>query len=412
MLCRYPGARFSFKPILRKTDSSAPPHSGFPRAFSVEHCKTVKPSPKITFWGGRGCTDFAPLGSSGSRGCVDPNPSPRPHYTHPLAALRPPVSGRKPSRRSKCATAADSTVACDLFLAVLAFLGDESKLYCSLSVSIHRSVRIQRILQACAAETAIRYLSAFQRFASTCESLDYSLIQLEEVDMADVLITLSLERHEDFSAGSCSITTIKALRWVCRNTETDCLSKAYGPLLSSFLSRKLPKDRKEAVPLPLFALVHFERRILSSSASIGEILILGAILATAWASLRFADSQRIEWSSFSFDVATFRGVCYQTKTSWRGQPFGFICSGFLSHGSHSWVAKWLRVLDSLGSQNFRDYACHASFLWLELDSDANPILPLQAMTYSTALKWLRYFLSFPGSLSPLFFRLQTTPFIV
>ena len=123
-------------------------------------------------------------------------------------------------------------------------------------------------------------------------------------------------------------------------------------------------------------------------------------MATAWASLRFADSQRIEWSSFSFNVATFRGVCYQTKTSWRGQPFGFICSGFLSHGSHSWVAKWLRVLDSLGSQNFRDYACHASFLWLELDSDANPILPLQAMTYSTALKWLRYFLTFPWLSEP------------
>ena len=102
--------------------------------------------------------------------------------------------------------------------------------------------------------------------------------------MADILITLSLERHEDISAGSCSITTIKALRWVCKNTETDCLSKAYDPPLSSFLSRKLPKDRKEAVPLPLFALVHFERRILSSSPSIGEVLILGAILATAWAS--------------------------------------------------------------------------------------------------------------------------------
>ena len=253
--------------IQTRRKSPALPASGKPVPAEPIHPRGDLP-PQGTSSGTASCA----LGSSGSRGCVDPNP--RPHYTHPLAALRPPVSGRKPSRRSKCATAADSTVACDLFLAVLAFLGDESKLYCSLSVSIHRSVRIQRILQACAAETAIRYLSAFQRFASTCESLHYSLIQLEEVDMADILITLSLERHEDFSAGSCSITTIKALRWVCRNTETDCLSKAYGPLLSSFLSRKLPKDRKEAVPLPLFALVHFERRILSSSASIGEILIL------------------------------------------------------------------------------------------------------------------------------------------
>ena len=340
----------------------------------------------------------ARLGDSLKEGTVVP--CPKPPFSHPLALLRPPAPMKRRPNRARCANAADSSVACDLFMSVLAFLGDESKLYCSLAASIHQSVHVRRILQACAAETAIRYLSSFQRFASTCESLNYSLIQLEEIEMADILVTLSLERHEDISAGSCSITTIKALRWVCRNTDTDCLAKAYGPLLTSFLSRKLPRDRKEAVPLPLYALVHFERRILSSSATIGEVLLLGAILATTWSSLRFADSQRIEWSSFSFDVATFRGICYQTKTSWQGQPFGLVASGFLSRGSHSWVAKWLRVLDSLASQNYRDYAEQASFLWVDLDADSSPIMPLQAMSYASALKWLHHFLSFPWPSDP------------
>ena len=323
-------------------------------------------------------------------------------HAHPLSLLRPPKPSKRSSARRKCANAADSPVACELFMSVLAFLGDESKLYSSLSLSIHQNVHMRRILQSCAAETAIRYLSAFQRFASSCEALNYSLIQLEEIEMADILITLSLERHEDVAAGSCSITTIKALRWVCRHTEADCLSKAYGPLLTSFLSRKLPRDRKEAVPLPLYALVQFERRILSSSATIGEVLLLGAILVTTWSSLRFADSQRIEWSTFAFDVSTFRAICYQTKTSWQGQPFGLITAGFLSHGTHSWVAKWLRVLDSLASQNLRDHGDHASFLWVELDADTNPVLPLQAMSYATALRWLRHFLSFPWLSAPPF----------
>ena len=132
------------------------------------------------------------LGASEKGGFVGPRP--KQTHAHPLSLLR--------SRRARCANAADSPVACDLFLSVLAFLGDESKLYCSLTLSIHQNLHTHRILQSCAAETAIRYLSAFQRFASACESLNYSLIQLEEIEMADILITLSLERHEDISAGS------------------------------------------------------------------------------------------------------------------------------------------------------------------------------------------------------------------
>ena len=86
-----------------------------------------------------------------------------------------------------------------------------------------------------------------------------------------------------------------------------------------------------------------------------DVILLGAILVTVWASLRFSDSQRVEWSSFAFDIVSLRGVAYQTKVSHQGQPFGLITAGFLHHGSHSWVAKGLRVLDSVASSEVRDF---------------------------------------------------------
>ena len=125
------------------------------------------------------------------------------------------------------------------------------------------------------------------------------------------------------------------------------------------------------------------------------LILLGAILLTVWASLRFSDSQRVEWSSFAFDVVSLRGVAYQTKVSHQGQPFGLITAGFLHHGGHSWVAKWLRVLDSVASSEIRDFGVAPSFLFPALDESAELVRPLSPMSYASCLKWLRYYLQFP-----------------
>ena len=296
---------------------------------------------------------------------------------------------------AKAAQAANSKVATELMMQLLAFLGSESGTFNSLQSAVHYHQHIRRVLAGFAATTVIRYITTFNNFARACEDLDVCILEITEVQAADILVTLQLQKREDPALGSSAVTCIKAIRWVRRNAQCNVFEVFFGELISSFLRSKLPKDRCESVPLPLFALVQWERRILQRNTPVVDVILLGAILVTVWASLRFSDSQRVEWSSFAFDIVSLRGVAYQTKVSHQGQPFGLITAGFLHHGSHSWVAKWLRVLDSVASSEVRDFGVAPSFLFPALDEHAQLLHPLSPMSYASCLKWLRYYLQFP-----------------
>ena len=65
-------------------------------------------------------------------------------------------------------------------------------------------------------------------------------------------------------------------------------------LIGTFLTQKMPRDRKQAPPLPLWILVQWERRVLMSNCSTNETIVLGAFLLMAWGSLRFSDAQRMD----------------------------------------------------------------------------------------------------------------------
>ena len=314
----------------------------------------------------------------------------------------PPPKRPKPSRSDgsgmeaiRSHSAANSKVAMELMMQLLAFLGSESGTFTSLQSAVHYHHHVRRVLAGFAATTVIRYITTFNNFAKTCEDLDVCILEITEVQAADILVTLQLQKREDPALGSSATTCIKAIRWVRRNTQCCVFEVFFGELISSFLRSKLPKDRCESVPLPLFALVQWERRILQRNTPLVDVILLGAILLTVWASLRFSDSQRVEWSSFAFDVVSLRGVAYQTKVSHQGQPFGLITAGFLHHGGHSWVAKWLRVLDSVASSEIRDFGVAPSFLFPALDESAELVRPLSPMSYASCLKWLRYYLQFP-----------------
>ena len=231
--------------------------------------------------------------------------------------------------------ASRSRIAREAFTALLLLLGDLSALGNSLQQSSQDHVG--RILQMFVASTVIRYCSAFRALAATILDLGFSLASLTSVQLADSLVVLSLARGADPEAGVHSATAIKALRWVRRNLEVHCLEISYSPLVSSFLKSKIPRERKEAVPLSLYVVMHLERRILMQDCTPGEVLLLGAFLVLLWASLSFMDAQRVHFRSLSFDGSTLRGSCYQTKTTAHGQPFGLMCQGLLSQGSFTWT---------------------------------------------------------------------------
>ena len=159
-------------------------------------------------------------------------------------------------------SAANSKVATELMMQLLAFLGSESGTFNSLQSAVHYHQHIRRVLAGFAATTVIRYITTFNNFARTCEDLDVCILEITEVQAADILGTLQLQKREDPALGPSAVTCIKAIRWVRRHAQCNVFEVFFGGLISSFLRSTLPKDRCESVPLPLFALVQWERRIL------------------------------------------------------------------------------------------------------------------------------------------------------
>eukprot|EP00435_Cladocopium_sp_Y103_P038388 s2040_g10.t1 len=238
----------------------------------------------------------------------------------------------------------------DKWIFLLQSLGNCSDTWMLLQSSAHWREHAGRILDGSAPSTALKYISACSTFLQTLTELRVSLTELSEIQMADILITMSLAKSSTGSGGSCA-STIKALRWLHRVAGVSPLQVVHSAMINSFLIQKIPRDRKEAPPLPLWLLVQWERRVLMSSCSILEIILLGSFLLMAWASLRFSDAQRIEMTRMVLTDGELRGVIWRSKTTTLGMPFGAINSGLLSKGAHSWIWKYIKTLDELLYQN-------------------------------------------------------------
>ena len=219
--------------------------------------------------------------------------------------------------------------------------------------------------------------------------------QLSDIILSDILLTIHLAKSSDASGISCS-STIKALRWLHRVAEVPCLSRAYNSMVSSFMVSKIPRDKKEAPPLPLYVVIQWERRILQSQSSVFEVLILGSFLFQLWSGLRFADMQRLTLASLVYDTMELRGLAWRSKTSVSGIAFGITASGFLSHGSHTWVWKFLSTLD----QVLYDFDCTGVDFLLPACTLTEIQQPYAPMSYASALHFLRYFLGCPWKEAP------------
>ena len=110
------------------------------------------------------------------------------------------------------------------------------------------------------------------------------------------------------------------------------------------------RPRKNGRVLPLCFLAFLERTLLSGSASLEECIWAGSFLVAISASLRFADSQHIRWSSLCVSHFTLRGICFRTKTTQRGAPFGLISFGVASSSESwglTWLPHWIAALDQV-----------------------------------------------------------------
>ena len=57
-------------------------------------------------------------------------------------------------------------------------------------------------LQALLPPRSFVYITTFNNFAKTCEDLDVCILEITEVQAADILVTLQLQKREDPALGS------------------------------------------------------------------------------------------------------------------------------------------------------------------------------------------------------------------
>ena len=244
----------------------------------------------------------------------------------------------------------DSPIITGKFDALLREFGPLSDVYQALQQSQFADAHRDRLSNAFGASTVFRYLQSVQQFSNTLKKLGFALTNLTVTQLVDCLAAMSHARASSSDAISGNFT-LKALRWFRKIAGVSCLEIVFSPLADSFLKVRLTTDKKEAPPLPLWILFHWEKRILFSQSSTFEVIMLGAFLFMIWSSLRFSDVQRLNIESLVLTDMELRGMVWRSKTRSNGHPFGITSSGICSTGSFTWLVKFLRTWDTLLSES-------------------------------------------------------------
>ena len=88
-------------------------------------------------------------------------------------------------------------------------------------------------------------------------------------------------------------TVLKSLQWCRKQADVQAWSFLDSPLIQGWMKSKVPADRRESLPLPLYVVVQWERRLLQANIPLREIIIIGGFLLMIWTGLRFSDLQRV-----------------------------------------------------------------------------------------------------------------------
>ena len=284
----------------------------------------------------------------------------------------------------------DSPLITGKFDALLKEFGPLSDVFQALSQSQFADAHRDRLLNAFAASTVFRYLQAIQQFSVTLSKLGISMPHLTVPQLVDGLAVMSHSRSTSPDAMSGNFT-LKALRWFKKIAGVSCLEIVFSPLADSFLKVRLTADKREAPPLPLWILFHWEKRILYSQSTLYEVIMLGGFLFILWSGLRFSDAQRLNVGSLVLTDDEIRGMVWRSEARSNGHPFGIISSGICSTGSFTWLVKFLRSWDKLLSESGLE-TC--DFLLPDL-SEQGAWLSQEPLDYAAALRIFRDMLQTP-----------------
>ena len=205
------------------------------------------------------------------------------------------------------------------------------------------------ILDAFAASTLHRYLTCLCKFLAWCRDSGIAVASVSAATVLDILYGGSR------NSGMKGSTLLKSLQWCRKQADVPTWSFLDSPLIQGWQKSKVPADRQESLPLPLYVVVQWERRLLQANVPLYELLILGGFLLMIWSGLRYSDLQRVTVSSVVCSISEIRGISWRTKTCSKGQPWGACAAGFLSVGTATWLSRFILAWDNvLSSQTDSD----------------------------------------------------------
>ena len=286
---------------------------------------------------------------------------------------------------------------------ILQTLGSASSLHSSITNSKYPDALLRKSLDKFTAGTLERYIASTRQFLDFLGLSNRTIASMDVAFLADFLHACENSLEEDREV--CKIgprPILKALSWLSRIAEVPALQPIMqASLIRAFLTQPTT-DRKEALPLPMAVVVAWEKYICSPHCGQDLRLFLGGLLLALHGGLRFGDLQRIRLNSLSLTSTSLRGVCWQTKTTKRGQPFAVTLHGISGRALESlWVLPFLKALQSawIATETALSLSVSPDFILPVLTNLGGLARPnsiySQPMAYSQSLAAMRHFITLP-----------------
>ena len=282
-------------------------------------------------------------------------------------------------------------------------MGSASGLQSSLANSKYPQALLRKSLEKFTAGTLERYNAAAKQFLDFLGLSNRTVASIDVAFLDDFLHACENSLEEDREV--CKIgprPILKALSWLGRNADVSALQPLLqASLMKAFLTQPTA-DRKEALPLPMAVVVEWEEYLCSPHCPQDLRLFLGGLLLALHGGLRFGDLQRIRLNSLSLTSTSLRGVCWQTKTTKRGQIFAVTLHGLSGRALDSlWVLPFLRAVQSawIATESSMGMSVIPDFILPVLTNLGGLSRPsstyAQPMAYSQSLAAMWHFLTIP-----------------
>ena len=320
-------------------------------------------------------------------------------------ATKPPAPQSRPggliSRASQETTRKEACLSA--WQEILHILGSASSLRSSLTNSKYPDALLRKSLEKFTAGTLERYIASARQFLDFLGLSNRTIASMDVAFLADFLHACENSLEEDREV--CKIgprPILKALSWLSRIAEVPALQPIMqASLIRAFLTQPTT-DRKEALPLPMAVVVEWEKYLCSPHCPQDLRLFLGGLSLALHGGLRFGDLQRIRLNSLSLTSTSLRGVCWQTKTTKRGQPFAVTLHGISGRSLDSlWVLPFLKAVQSawISKETAMSLSVSPDFILPVLTNLGGLARPnsiySQPMAYSQSLAAMRHFLTLP-----------------